>query len=165
MGLGNLMGALGSMAGGSGNVEQEFSQVAANAGQGGLASALSHAFQSDQTPPFGQMVGSMFGNSNPDQKAGLLNQLAQALGPQILASGALGSLGSLLGGGGQITPQQAAQVSPEEVQAAAEHAQKHNPSIVEQASNFYAQHPTLVQGLGAAAMAMMMSHMSKSNNA
>jgi hypothetical protein len=160
MGLGNLMGALESMAGGSGN-DQAFSQVAANAGQGGLAAALTHAFQSDQTPPFGQMVGSMFGNSDPEQKAGLLNQLAQTLGPQLLASGALGSLGSLFGGGGQITPAQAAQVSPEDVQAAAEHAEKHNPSIVEQASNFYAQHPTLVQGLGAAALAMMMSHMSK----
>jgi hypothetical protein len=165
MGLGNLVGALESMAGGSGNVEQAFSQVAANAGQGGLASALSHAFQSDQTPPFGQMVSSMFGNSSPDQKAGLLNQLAQSIGPQLMASGALGSLGSLLGSGAQITPQQAAQVSPEDVQAVAEHAQKHNPSVVEEASNFYAQHPTLVQGLGAAAMAMMMSHMSKSSNA
>src|ERR1039457_1992312 len=71
MGFGNLMGALESMAGGSGNLEQAFSQVAANAGQGGMAGALSHAFQSDQTPPFGQMVGSLFGNSNPDQKAGL----------------------------------------------------------------------------------------------
>jgi hypothetical protein len=161
MGLGNLMGELESLAGGSANVEQAFSQVAANAGQGGLASALSHAFQSDQTPPFGQMVGSMFGNSNPDQKAGLLNQLAQSLGPQLLASGALGSLGNLLGRGAPITPQQASQVSPEEVQQAADHAQQHNPSIVDQASSFYAQHPTLVQGLGAAALGLMMSHMTR----
>jgi hypothetical protein len=161
MGLGNLMGALESMAGGSGNLEQAFSQVAANAGQGGLAGALSHAFQSDQTPPFGQMVGSLFGNSNPDQKAGLLNQLAQSAGPQLMASGVLGNLGSLLGSGRQITPEQAAQVSPVQVQEAAEHAQKHNPSIVEQASCFYAQHPTLVQGLGAAALGLMMSHLTK----
>lgn len=161
MGLGNLMGALESMAGGSGNIEQAFSQVAANAGQGGLASALSHAFQSDQTPPFGQMIGSLFNNSNPDQKAGLLNQLAQSMGPQLMASGALGSLGNLLGGGAQITPEQAAQVDPADVQQAAEHAQAHNPSIVDEASSFYAQHPTLVQGLGAAAMGLMMSHMTR----
>lgn len=161
MGLGNLMGTLESMAGGSGNLEQAFSQVAANAGQGGLAGALSHAFQSDQTPPFGQMVGSLFGNSNASQKAGLLNQLAQSAGPQLMASGVLGSLGSLLGSGAQISPEQAAQVSPEEVAQAAEHAQKHNPSIVEEASNFYSQHPTLVQGLGAAALGLMMSHLSK----
>jgi len=161
MGLGNLLGALESMAGGSGNVDQQFSQAASGAGQGGLAEALSHAFNSDQTPPFGQMVANMFGSSDPDQKAGLLNQLAQSLGPQLLASGVLGSLGNLLGGGGQITPEQAATIDPGEVQQAAEHAEKHNPSIVEQASNFYAQHPTLVQGLGAAAMALMMSHMTK----
>jgi hypothetical protein len=161
MGLGNLMGTLESMAGGSGNLEQAFSQAAGNAGQGGLASALSQAFQSDQTPPFAQMVGSLFGNSNPDQKAGLLNQLAQSVGPQLMASGALGSLGNLLGSGQQITPEQAAQVDPAAVQQAAEHAQQHNPSIVDEASGFYAQHPTLVQGLGAAALGLMMSHLTK----
>jgi hypothetical protein len=155
------MGALGSMAGGSGNLEQEFSQVASSAGQGGLASALTHAFNSDQTPPFAQMVGSLFGNSSPDQKAGLLNQLAQSVGPQLMASGALGSLGNLLGSGQAITPEQASQVDPATVQQAAEHAQRHNPSIVEEASGFYAQHPTLVKGLGAAALGLMMSHLSK----
>ena len=157
MGLGNLMGALG----GAGNLEQAFSQAVSQSGQGGLASALTHAFNSDQTPPFGQMVGNMYSNSNPDQKAGILNQILQSVGPQLMASGALGSLGSLLGGSRHVTPDVAAQVSPEQVQQVAEHAQQHNPSIVEQASNFYAQHPTLVQGLGATALAMMMSHMSK----
>jgi hypothetical protein len=156
MGLGNLMGGLGG-----GNLEQAFSQAASQSGQGGLASALTHAFNSDQTPPFGQMVGNMFGNSNPDQKAGILNQILQSVGPQLMASGVLGSLGNLLGGSRQVTPDQAAQVSPEQVQQIAEHAQQHNPSIVEQASSFYAQHPTLVQGLGATALAMMMSHMSR----
>lgn len=159
MGLGNLMGALESMAGG--NLEQTFSQAATNAGQGGLASALCHAFQSDQTPPFAQMVGSLFNNSNPEQKAGLLNQLAQSVGPELMASGVLGKLGALLGSGTQITPEQAAEVTPEQVQQAAEHAQNHNPSFVDEASSFYAQHPTLVKGLGAAALGLMMSHLAK----
>jgi hypothetical protein len=157
MDLGSLIGALG----GAGNVEQQFPEAAANAGRGDLASALSNAFNSNQTPPFGQMLGNLFGNSNPDQKAGLLNQLIQAVGPQLMASGALGRLGGLLGGGGQITPQQAEEISPEDVQAAAAHAEKHNPSIVDAASDFYAQHPTVVQGLGAAALALMMNHMNK----
>ena len=47
----------------------------------GLAEGLAHAFKSDQTPPFEQMVSGLFGQSNPDQKAGLLNQLLAALGP------------------------------------------------------------------------------------
>jgi hypothetical protein len=47
------------------------------------------------------------------------------------------------------------------VQQAAEHAQAHSPSVVEEASNFYAQHPTVVQGLGAAALGLMMSHLSR----
>jgi hypothetical protein len=58
-------------------------------------------------------------------------------------------------------PQQAEQIPPEAVQQLAEHAQKNNPSIVDQASSFYAQHPQLVQGLGAGALALIMSHMSK----
>lgn len=68
---------------------------------------------------------------------------AQSVGPQLMASGALGSLGNLLGGGPQITPEQATQVRPEDMQQAAEHAQKHNPSIVDEASSFCTQHPTL----------------------
>jgi hypothetical protein len=52
-------------------------------------------------------------------------------------------------------------VAPEEVQQLAERAQKSNPSIIEQASNFYAQHPQVVQGLGAGALALIMSHLSK----
>jgi len=43
----------------------------------------------------------------------------------------------------------------------AEHAAKQNPSIVDQASEFYAQHPTLVKSLGAASLALIMSHLSK----
>jgi hypothetical protein len=52
-------------------------------------------------------------------------------------------------------------VSPEAVHQLAEQAEKNNPSIVDQASRFYAEHPTLVQGLGAGALALIMSHMSR----
>jgi hypothetical protein len=47
------------------------------------------------------------------------------------------------------------------VQQLAEHAQKQNPSIIDQASQFYSQHPTLVQALGAGSLALIMSHLSK----
>jgi hypothetical protein len=43
----------------------------------------------------------------------------------------------------------------------AEHAEKQNPSIVDQASQFYAQHPTLVKTIGAGALALVMSHLSR----
>ncbi|HXA67004.1 MAG TPA: hypothetical protein VNV82_17735 [Bryobacteraceae bacterium] len=46
------------------------------------------------------------------------------------------------------------------MQQLAEHAEKQNPSIVDQASQFYAQHPTLVKSLGVGVLALVMSHMS-----
>jgi hypothetical protein len=144
-------------------VENDFDQVAQTAPQSSLADALSHAFRSDQTPAFGQMAAQMFGNSNGQQKAGLINTLISTLGPGVIAQvlgGGRGSsvLGGLLGGGQrQITPEQAEQISPEEVQQLASEAEKKDPSIIDQFSNFYAQHPTLIKTLGGAALTIALA--------
>jgi hypothetical protein len=106
------------------------------------------------------MLSNLFSQSNGQQRAGILNQLLSALGPSV-GGGLTGTLSNLLKGGTELTPQQAEQVSPEAVQQLAAHAQRNNPSIIEQASNFYAQHPQLVQGLGAGALALILSHISK----
>jgi len=142
-------------------VEEDYAQVAQSAPRSHLASGLAEAFRSDETPPFGQMLGTLFSNSNGQQRAGILNQLLGAVGPGLLASGGLSRLAGLLRGGNNVTPEQADQIPPETVQQLAEHAQKQNPSIVDQASEFYAQHPTLVQTLGAGSLALIMSHLSK----
>jgi hypothetical protein len=142
-------------------VEQDYSQVAQSAPQSHLASGLSEAFRSNETPPFGHMRSTLFRNSDGRQRAGILNQLLAAAGPSVLASGGLSSLAGLLRGGNNVTPEQADQIPPETVQQLAEHAAKQNPSIVDQASEFYAQHPTLVKALGAASLALIMSHLSK----
>ena len=108
------------------------------------------------------MLSNLFANSNPDQRAGILNHLLSAVGPAALGSGVLGSLGGLLRGrNAKVSPEQAKQVSPEAVQELAEHAEKQNPSIVDKASQFYSQHPKLVQALGAGSLALIMSHLSK----
>ena len=64
-----------------------------------LASGLAEAFRSSETPPFGQMLGTLFGNSNGQQRAGILNKLLGAVGPGVLASSGLSSFAGLLGGG------------------------------------------------------------------
>jgi hypothetical protein len=112
-------------------VEQDYSQVAQSAPQSHLASGLAEAFRSSETLPFGQMLGTLFGNSNGQQRAGILNKLLDAAGPGVLASGGLSSLAGLLGGGNNVTPEQANQIPTETVQQLAEHAEKQNPSIVE----------------------------------
>lgn len=142
-------------------VEEDYSEVASSAPQAHLASGLAEAFRSSETPPFPQMLGTLFSNSNGQQRAGILNQLLGAAGPSLLASGGLSSLAGLLHGGNTVSPEQANQIPPETVQQLAEHAQKQNPSIVDQASQFYAQHPTLVKALGAGSLALIMSHLSQ----
>jgi|SRR5690349_13009305 hypothetical protein len=142
------------------NTEQDFSTVAQAAPQSHLAGGLAEAFRSNQTPPFSQMIGNLFSQSNGQQRAGILTQLLSASGVNPL-SAIGGQLGSLLKPGSQVTPQEAEQIPAEAVQQLAEHAQASNPSIIDQASSFYAQHPQLVQGLGAGALALIMSHMSK----
>lgn len=127
-----------------------------------LAAGLAAAFRSDQTPAFPSMLSNLFGSSDNQQRAGLLNQLlATAAGPGLLGAAASGPLASLLKGGTTVTPEQAAQVSPEAIQNLAEHAQKSNPSIIDQISGFYSEHPKVIQALGAGALAMIMAHASK----
>lgn len=166
MGLSSIMGILNQYRNISAapppEVEEHYSQVAQNAPQSDVASGLAEAFRSDQTPPFGDMLKTLFTNSNGEQRAGILNQLLSAVGPNVLGSGVLGGLSGLLGGGQRtVTPEQANQVPPDAVKQLAEHAEKQNPSIVEQAGQFYAQHPTLVKTLGAGALALVLSHLSR----
>lgn len=157
-----IMDTIGNLAGG-GDVHSAYDQVAKSVPPGALADGLAHAFQSDQTPPFPQMVSGLFGQSSPDQKAGLLNQLLGTLGSgqaaQVLGSLGLGGLAGAAATGA-VTPQQAQQVPPQAVETLAQHAQTKDPSIVDKAAGFYAQHPTLVKAIGAGALALLVSKIS-----
>jgi hypothetical protein len=110
------------------------------------------------------MLGGLFGNSDPNQKAGLLNQILGGLGSGqaggLLASLGLGGLAAQGGAAPRITPQQAEQISPDTVESLAKNAAKKDPSIVDMAAGFYAQHPGLVQTIGAGALAVLMSKIS-----
>lgn len=168
MGLSSFIGLLdqyrnASAASPPPNVQDDYTQVAQSAPPAHIAGGLAEAFRSSQTPPFAQMLGTLFSSSNPQQRAGILNQLLGSLGPGFLTSAGLNHLSGLLAGDGQgnVTPEQASQVSPQSLQELAEHAEKQNPSIIDEASQFYAQHPTLVKALGAGSLALIMSHLSR----
>ena len=151
-------------------VNEHFDQVAQQSNPQDLGSGVAAAFRSDATPPFGQMIGNLFGQSNPQQRAGILNQLVQVIGSGALSSIAGGVLGRVLGNTGAsgttptITPEQASQISPADASAIAAHAEKKDPSILDRAGEFYAQHPTLVKSLGASALAIVLGRMHSSNN-
>lgn len=161
-------------------VEQDFDQVSQDAHPDELREGLSAAFRSDQTPPFGNMVGQLFSQADGHQRSGMLNQLLGALGPSAIGSLLGGGAGGLLGGsaGGilgnilqragngqspQLSPEEAEQMSPEQVQAIAAHAEQENPGIVDHMSQFYAQNPTLIKGLGGAALAIALGKMAQRN--
>lgn len=137
--------------------EQHYAQVAQQAPPDALAGGLSEAFRSNQTPPFSQMVSTLFNNSNGEQRAGILNQLISAI-----PAGALSAWPGLSREGRpSVGSAQANQISPQTVREMAERAEQHDPSIVDRASNFYAQHPTLIQALGAGSLALIMSNLSR----
>jgi hypothetical protein len=147
------------------NASQHFDQVAQAASPNVIAEGLSAVFRSDQTPAFGNLVGNLFSQSNGEQKAGMLNQLLASVGPGALASLAGGGgLASLLGGK-QITPEQAQNVSPDVVQQIATHAEKSDPSIIDRASQFYAEHPALIKTLGGAALSIALAKVAERQKA
>jgi hypothetical protein len=142
-------------------VEHDFEQVAKQAPKDELTHGLSEAFRSDQTPSFGQMVGEVFGQGNPEQRAGMLNLLLEGVGAKVLNSANSRSL--LAGmvqqhviGRASVTPEQAASLEKEKVEQIADEAEKENPAVVEMISHFYAQNPTLAKPLGGAALSIVM---------
>lgn len=142
--------------------ENDFDHVAQNVPRATVAQGVTQALRSDQTPPFANMVGQLFGNSNPDQRAGMLNHLLANVGPSVLASVAGGALGNLLGADqARVTPEQANQIPPEQVQELAAKAEQQNPGVVERMGDFYAEHPTLVKAIGGAALAIALGHMAQ----
>ncbi|HEY2865033.1 MAG TPA: hypothetical protein VGK37_15535 [Casimicrobiaceae bacterium] len=140
-----------------------YQQVAQSAPPSVLGQGLADAFRSDQTPPFADMVAKMFGQGTPEQKAGMLNQLISGLGPgalaSILGSGILGGQGSSAGTAAPvaIAPQDAAKLTPEQVQQVAAHAEQRNPGIIDKMGGFYAAHPGLVKTLGSAALTIALA--------
>jgi hypothetical protein len=164
--LNTIGGLLDQYAGGTGGdrAEQDYDEVARHAPASDLASGLAAAFRSPQTQPFPNMLGQLFANSNPGVKSSILNMLLASVGPQVLSSilarhgGAPGLTGA---GTRELDVREAEQIPPSVVEEAAEEAEKQNPNIVDQISDFYAQHPTVVKGLGAAALGIALNHLAK----
>ena len=144
------------------SAQEDFQKVAQSAPPSAMSGALAAAFRSPNTPEFPQLIAHLFGESNGEQRAGILQRLLEAAGPAASSAGLLGGLSSIFSrGAAAVTPQQAQRISPDSVQELAKQAAKRDPSIVERASEFYAQHPRIVQVLGAAVLAEAMRHMAR----
>jgi hypothetical protein len=152
------------------DTHQDFNEVAREIPKDVLADGMAHAMRSDQTPPFGQLIGQLFGQSNPQQRAGILGELARAAGP-----GVLGKLGGLFGGGNAagsggstaapatITPADAQQVSPQQAEDIARAAEKQDPGVLDRVAGFYAEHPEVFKAVGGMALALALGRMAQRN--
>lgn len=141
-------------------VKQDYGQVAQHAPADDVGHGLSAAFRSDQTPPFAEMIGKLFGNANPQQQSGMLGSLIGGLSPAVLGSigGGIGSMfGNKAADGAAVTPAEASQLTPQQVQEIAAKAEQHNPGVIDTMSRFYANHPDLVKTIGSAGLAIAMA--------
>lgn len=142
------------------NAEAHLDQVVQHASPDDLGAGLADAMRSDQTPPFGDTVGQLFGRSSPSQQAGVLNQILATLGPAAASALAGGLLGRMLQPGQtQLTPDQASQLSPAQVGEIAAHAEQQHAGVIDEVSRFYAQHAGLIKTLGGAAIAIALAKM------
>jgi hypothetical protein len=90
------------------------------------------------------------------------------MGPTVIAKFAGSAPNSPLAAmpqSGSVTPAQAATVSPTDIEALTNHAQSQDPSIVDRVSTIYAEHPTLIKSLGAAALAIAMKNIAEQHAA
>lgn len=150
------------------HVFEDFDQVAHELPPEDIGDGLEDAFNSDATPPFEQMVGQLYDRSDPNLRAGLLNEILGSLGGGMAgglggaaAGGMIGDLLRRMDRGTHISPDDAMHVPVNEVERAAAEAARRNPSLVQRVSRFYARHPQLVHTLGQAALAIAMRGMAR----
>lgn len=151
------------------DTQTDFDDVARAVPRDVLGSGIAQAFRSEQTPDFGSMIGSLFGGSNPQQRAGLLGQLIGAVGPAVLSSLAGGALGRMFQGRGgpsgdrqrQVTPDDVIDMTPDQVREVATAAEKNDPGIMDRIGAYYAEHPEVVKVLGGTALAIALGQMAK----
>jgi hypothetical protein len=147
-------------------VDQDFDRFSQVAPPDAMADGLAAAFRSDATPPFPQMLGQLFGRSAGPQRANILNLLMATAGPAILQQ-ILARKGrpQTAGAPAVVTPEVAEQVSPQEVEELAKHAEDRDPSIMERISRTYAEQPQLIKTLGAAALTIALARFAQKRGA
>jgi len=142
----------------------DFSKVAAEAPPDTLGAGITEALRNGAGGSFADSIEKLFANSNPDQRAGLLTRLIESAGPAMLSSIAGGALARLGGGGAGTTPVAPADadtVTPAQAGELAAAAHAKDPGIIDRVGSFYSEHPQVVKALGAAALAVAMSHMAR----
>ena len=145
------------------DVLDDFDVVAREASEEDLEYGLEEAFRSEETPPFEQMLGQLFEESDDDQRAEVVNRIGESLGPAALGGLASGPLADVIRRAVQnrraVSARDMHNIPAREIEKVAADAARADPGIMQRVSRFYARHPQLVRTLGQAALAIAMSRM------
>ena len=165
--LGGVLNRYANGAGDSAEAASDFDHIAQAAPRDAIGSGLADAFRSPQTPPFANMLSQMFGQSGGMQRAGVLNALVTTLGP-LVVSRILAQRNSPAAkqaeSGQPISPDVAAQIQPEDVEALAAEAERKDPSVIDRLGQLYADQPALIKGLGGAALVVAMAKIAQAQS-
>ena len=140
-------------------VAEHFDQVSSAVPASTLAEGVTHALNTATSTSggLGQTLTHSFTQGNGDQKAGILNTLVASVGAATAGRFLGASATQALNSGSPLSASLAQQVSPSAVGQLADQAAQSDNAVAGKLGAFYAQHPTLVKGLGATAMALVMS--------
>lgn len=147
------------------DTQTDFDEVARQVPPEVLGGGIAQALRSDQTPDFGDMIGSLFGGSNPQQREGLLGQLLRSVAPAVLSGLAGGALGRMLQGAktgatqAKAGPGEVVDLTPDQVREVATAAEKSDPGVFDRIGAYYAEHPEVVKVLGGTALAIALGQM------
>lgn len=145
-------------------IEDDFGEVAHEAGQDAIQDGIAEAFRADETPTFEEMVAVLFENSAPEVRAGLLDSLLAGLPPSghfVRDKGVLSDIWRKYHAGARVAAQRAAEVDPADVEQVARQAREQNPGVLERVSRFYARHPEVVRNLGSVAMTVVLGRIAR----
>lgn len=139
---------------GTGNAEADFHKLAQSVDAGTLAHGIAEVMRSDQTPPFAQIVAQLFVNASTDQKSAMVKALLSAV--PVDQQGQLAAMLGAPAPGTASSGVPATMPSKDAIAKIAQKAEQTGAGVIEAMSNFYAQHPALVETLGSAAMVIAM---------
>ncbi len=146
------------------HIEDDFGEVAHQAGLDAIQDGIAEAFRADDTPPFEVMVATLFEHSDPAVRAGLLDSLLAGLAPTgrfLRDKAALPEIWRRYHAGARVAEGLAADVDPADVELVARQARKQNSGVLERVSRFYARHPDIVRSLGGVAMATVLGRIAR----
>lgn len=152
--------------------QEHFRQASDNAPVNLVRLGLVAAVRSAATAPFAQMARQLFSESDARQRCGLLDQLVAGIGPctlvSLLAGTTAGGLDTTLivrlaegSAPAALSAQQVARLSSAQVQAIAEHAEQHDPEVIDRLCTYLVDHPALVVTLGSAALSIALARMAE----